>query len=456
MGKFFPVYIERLLCGTVVLCVVTACQAQKPVLLKFSERQLTHKAKGHTLHNTQVFSKDGRWIVYDTRNDDTQIASTGSIEMVNTATGETKVLYQTSGQTIYGPGVGAATFSPARDRVLFIHGIRNADQTRPYGMTRRTGVAIDVARPQQPIWMDARDITPPFTPGALRGGTHAHTWSGDGQWISFTYNDYVTEQQAKTDTSVMDMRRVGVMVPGRVVVNEDNNLENNSGDMFSVVVTEVKKNPKPGSDEINKAFDESWIGTNGYLRSDGNRQRRAIAFQGNVINEAGKTITEVFVADLPADLKTVDSPLELPKGIVQRRITHTKNGIEGPRHWLRTTPDGSLIFFLAKDEGGIVQIFSVSPNGVGVRQVTHNGFSVQGTPNTHPKGDLLVYPANNRIYITHILSGKTYPVTSESGEEGKPIGAASWSPDGNSITYNKYVKEANSAFLQIFLLKKAD
>src|SRR5690606_964702 len=169
-------------------------------------------------------------------------------------------LYRTESQTAYGPGVGAATFSPLDDRVLFIHGIRNADINRPYGVTRRTGVAVDIDRPGHPVFMDARDITPPFTRGALRGGTHAHSWSGDGQWISFTYNDYVMEQLAKTASGVRDLRTVGIMVPGTVKVPFDGSLENNSGICFSVVVTDVTENPEPGSDAIDKAFDECWIG----------------------------------------------------------------------------------------------------------------------------------------------------------------------------------------------------
>src|SRR5690606_29080862 len=101
------------------------------------------------------------WIVYDTRNDGTQIGSTGSIEMVATGSGDTRVLYRTANQTEYGPGVGAVTFSPLADTVLFIHGIRNANREHPYGFTRRTGVMIDVKNPLQPIFMDARDVRPP-------------------------------------------------------------------------------------------------------------------------------------------------------------------------------------------------------------------------------------------------------------------------------------------------------
>src|SRR5690606_14832465 len=103
-----------------------------------------------------------------------------------------------------------------------------------------------------PILMDARDVKPPFTEGALRGGTHAHLWSGDGKWISFTYNDYVMEQLAKTDMAIRDLRTVGIMVPGKVDVAQDTTLENNSGAYFSVIVTDVTESPKPGSDQIDR------------------------------------------------------------------------------------------------------------------------------------------------------------------------------------------------------------
>src|SRR5690606_32471996 len=101
--------------GIAASCLVlglSACGPSESSQMKFSEIQLTHAAQGHTIHNTQVFSRDGQWVVYDTRNDDTKIGSTGTIEMVNTETGETKLLYQTDNQTDAGPGVGAATFSP--------------------------------------------------------------------------------------------------------------------------------------------------------------------------------------------------------------------------------------------------------------------------------------------------------------------------------------------------------
>lgn len=172
------------------------------------------------------------------------LASTGNISMVNTQTGEIRELYHTEHQTLYG--------------------------------TRRTGVAIDIAKPFHRIWMDARHITPPFTPGTLRGGTHAHNWSADGKWSSFTYNDYIIQQLGKKDPSVKDIRIVGVMIPGHVHVANDPSKENNSGEMFSVIVAKVIENPQPGSDEIDKALDEGWIGTKGYKKSDGKWKHRLL------------------------------------------------------------------------------------------------------------------------------------------------------------------------------------
>lgn len=429
--------------------------------------QLTHDKGGHTIHNTQCFSPDDQWIVYDTRNNDTLIASTGNILMVNTHTGEIRELYHTKSQTIYGPGVGAATFSPAAKRVLFLHGVRNADEHNPYSFTRRTGVAIDIEKPFHPIFMDARDVTAPFTPGSLRGGTHAHNWSGDGQWISFTYNDYIIQQLEKKDPSIKDLRTVGVMVPGHPVhVAHDASEENNSGEMFSVVVAEVTQNPTPGSDEIDKAFDEGWIGINGYQKNDGSRQARALAFQGELINADGTKKTEVFLIDLPEDLTksrpgkplegTATSRPNVPAGVSQRRITHSKNGIQGPRHWLRCTPDGNNIGFLSRDDNDVIQIFGVSPNGGKITQLTFNAHSVMGPFNFSPDGKYLAYLADNSVFVTDIKTGKSKRLTAQSSNEEQLVGSVVWSNDGLMLAYNKYVKDQQSdkAFLQIFIIKE--
>lgn len=457
--------MNRLLLASALICFnfVYCTNAQKEGNMHFKESQLTHDKYGHFLNSTQVFSPDDKWIVYDTRNDDGGIGVTGTIEMVNVETGEIKQLYKTTNQTKFGPGVGAVTFNPKVDTVLFIHGIRNADEKKPYGFARRTAVAVDINKPMEPIFMDARNITAPFTPGALRGGTHAYAWSGDGEWICFTYNDYVIEQLAKTDSTVKDLRTIAIMAPGKVSIPADTGLENNSGEKFSVVVADVKENPAPGSDEIDKAFDEGWVGKNGYKKKDGTRQNRAIAFQGNVKNNQQQTIAEVFIADIPDDVTKAlpGKPLEgtsatrpnVPAGVTQRRLTFTEKGIVGPRHWLKSTGDGSLIFFLTKDENGIVQIYTVSPNGGEPQQISFNEFSVDGPINVSPDDQYISYIADNSVFITNIKTHQSFRLNAAE-KDAYPFGAVIWSNDGKLLAFNRKLKQADGAYYQIFILRK--
>jgi hypothetical protein len=436
--------------------------------MNFTEVQLTSDAAGHCLNTTQVFSKDDEWIVFDGRNYDSLIGSTSAISIVHTKTGAEKKIYQAANQSNWGPGVGAATFSPKEDKVLFIHGIRNAGKEKPYGFTRRTGIVVDINQPFQPVFFDARDISFPFTNGALRGGTHAHSWSGDGQWISFTYNDFILEQAAKHDSMIEDLRTVGVMVPGKnITVKDTSNLENNNGEMFSFLLVPVVSHPAPGSDEVKKAFDETWIGKNGYLKADGSRQNKAIAYQGHVVDKNGNTKTEIFVADIPDDILqtagvedlrgTKTTGLKTPARITHRRITFTINGVSNtPRHWLRTNTEGTKIAFLAKDDNDLVQLFEVSPNNVNdiPRLVTHLNFSIQGPFNFSPTGKEVAYVADNSVFVTNIENGESSRLTPRADDDNKPVGAVNWSNDGSMLAYNKYVKSGEERFLQIFLLKQ--
>ncbi len=433
------------------------------------EIQLTNGPYGHFLHSTQFFSADDRWIVYDTRNDGSHIGRTCCIEMVNTRTKEIKEVFRTKNQSDYGPGVGGATFSPTTDTVLFIHGLLNCDSSNPYSFSRRTGVSVDIDYPGKAIFMDARDVVPPFIPGALRGGTHAHTWSGDGKWVSFTYNDALMAQLEKEGSeNAKDLRMVGVMAPyGPVLVEPDRNGENVDGEKFSVLVTRVTEHPDPGTDQIDRAYEDGWVGTDGYLRSDGSRQKRAIAFLGDTRDKKGNTLTEVFVVDIPDDvtLGIPGQPLagteitrpNPPRGAVQRRITHTEDrkypGVRGPRHWMRSMPDGSLVFFLMMDETGIIQVYGISPNGGPIRQITDNDFPVETTFNVSPDGQFIAFGSGNDVYLTRIESGETRQVGPEPGQEMSDLKSVHWSNDGKMLACNRMIAAGDSSYYQVFLLK---
>jgi hypothetical protein len=65
---------------------------------------------------------------------------------------------------------------------------RNPDADWHYDFHHRQGV---IAHHGQVSNLDAMDITAPYTAGALRGGSHVHVFSPNGQLVSFTYNDHV-------------------------------------------------------------------------------------------------------------------------------------------------------------------------------------------------------------------------------------------------------------------------
>lgn len=429
------------------------------------EQQLTNDAFGHCINNTQCFSPDGTKIVYDTRNEDSGLAANGQIRMINIRTGEDVLLYETVGQSEYGPGAGAATFSPDGKHVLFLRGLQNSSKENPYSFTRRTGIAVALENPGVPIYMDARDIRPPFTTGALRGGTHAHAWSGDGQMICFTYNDYVLSQEAKINESIIDSRTVGIMFPRKVDVKNADGIENISGQCFSALIAHIVKDPKPGSDEISKAFDECWIGTDGYLKPDGTRQKKAISFQGHVAGPDGKLNTAIFVADIPDDIRqtivglspgTMTTMPAIPGEIIQRRITGDDISVsEKPRHWLRSTPDGSMIGFLAADAGGIIQLWGIPTNGGYPRQLTFLPSSVTGQFNFSPDGKYAAFIAGSAVNITRLSDGKTFAI-SDRKEPGDFAGPVVWSPNSRELAYNRYKTDKRGRFLQIFLVKLPD
>ncbi len=308
-----------------------------------NERQVTHAPDGHILTNAAVWSRDGRRIVYDVRSDPAGDVFDGDrIETVDADTGEVRVLYKSR----RGAKCGVATFSPTADRVVFILGPEDRTPNFTYGPTRRRGVMVDEDHPGELIPLDARDLVPPFTPGALRGGTHVHVFSPDGSRVSFTYEDHVLD--LCPGPGERNQRNVGVSVLGRPVRVPQTGSRNHDGEAFSVLVTRTRDEPRPGSDEISRAFEDAWVGTHGYLRPDGTRQRWAIAFQGDVVTPGGETISEVFIADLPDDLTIPgDGPLQgtqstrpgPPRGTRQRRLTRTNDrkypGLQGARHWLR-------------------------------------------------------------------------------------------------------------------------
>ncbi len=431
------------------------------------ERQLTDRPAGHILTNINVWSPDGRWIVYDTRSDPAGEKFDGdTIEVVNVETREVREIYRARN----GAHCGVATFSPTYNQVAFILGPENPTKDWAYSAWHRQGMIVDTERPRRgPGDRRARYHTP-LHAGRLRGGTHVHVFSGDGEWISFTYEDHVlaTLDAAGGSSHDFNQRNIGVSTPGQPVTVARDHPRNHDGEMFSVLVSRTVNEPRPGSDEISKAFEDAWVGMRGYVRSDGTHQHRAIAFQGHVRTKNDATITEAFIVDLPDELIVPgDTPLEgmestrpsPPRGVQQRRLTYTEGrkypGLQGPRHWLRSSPDGARIAFLMRDVAGIVQIWTISPNGGEPQQLTHNAFDVASAFSWSPDGRSIAYVADNSVFVTDAATGAATRLTNKVVDATSPRPEACvFSPDGGRIAYVRPVKMNGRTFNQIFVVNR--
>lgn len=451
------------------LAVGTAGRAGQPAseATAAAEMQVTDRHSGHILTNVNVWSPDSRWIVYDTRSDPAGGKFDGrTIEIVNVETREVREIYRSRN----GAHCGVATFSPAARKVAFILGPENPTDDWQYAAWHRQGVVVDIDQPGRAVPLDARDLTPPFTPGALRGGTHVHVFSGDGQWVSFTYDDHVLTTLDASEKSAHDsnQRNIGVSVLARPVNVPHNHPRNHDGSAFTVLITQTENKPRPGSDEIARACEDAWVGTDGYVRTDGTRQQRAIAFQGSVVLPNGEMIAEAFVVDIPDDVTIAgDAPLEgtattrpaPPRGTRQRRLTHTASrkhpGLQGPRHWLRSSPDGAQIGLLMRDDAGVVQLWTISPNGGEPQQVTHHPFDVASAFSWSRDGQSLAYIADNSVFVTDVATGVATRLTRRSDDATAPRPEACvLSPDGRRIAYVRPVERDGSVFNQVFVVAR--
>jgi len=358
--------------------------------------------------NANVWSPCGEWLVYDTRSDPAGGTFDGTrVERVRIHTGAVETLFTSRNQAT----CGVATVHPVTGAALFILGPEHPDTAWSYGPARRQGVVVagGVA-----VYLDARDLSPPFTPGALRGGSHVHMAHPAGRLVSFTYDDHVlTELPPGTPDADRNQRNVAVAEWGRPVRVPATHPRNHGGAAFSVVVTRTVHAPTPGSDEISRACEEAWVGGT-----------RKLAFRGDIVTADGVTIAEAFAVDLPDDLTAPgERPLQgtparrpaPPRGTVQRRLTdttgHRHPGLSGPRHWLRSDGEGRRVGVLKLDGDGVVQFWTVTPVGGDLRQVTCSREPVASAFTWHPDGERVAFVTGGCVGLTDATTGVTTRLT---------------------------------------------
>lgn len=415
-------------------------------------KQLTFAPRHHQLTNINSWTPDSQWLVFDVRPSGASFTGE-TIERVNVFTGDVEVIYRAS----QGAYVGVVTVNPqCPERYVFIHSPENPDANWHYDFHRRRGVIVEAG---QANTLDALDITAPFTPGALRGGTHVHVWSPDGSRLSFTYNDAVLHALDQR----LDLRNIGVALPCGPVIPPKHHPREYDGSHFCVLVSKTTADPRPGSDDINRAYEEGWVGTQGYVTADGRQQHWALAFIGDTYSDSGEKVPELFIVDLPDELAafqqagseplggtpgTMPAP---PKGIKQRRLTFTSQNrypglVNSPRHWIRSSPDGSQLAFLMRDDAGVVQLWVMSPNGGEARQVTHGEWGVQSAFNWHPSGKVLGFVQQGCLVLCNAQDGRITSLTSPELQEPS-ADAVVFSPDGQYIAW----MQESEGFRQLFM-----
>lgn len=315
-------------------------------------KQVTFAPRNHQLTNTRTWTPDSQWLVFDVRPSGASFTGE-TIERVNVNSGTVETVYHAT----QGARVGVVTVHPTQERYVFIHGPEQPDAQWQYDFHHRRGVVAFQGAVEN---LDAMDITAPYTPGALRGGSHVHVYSPNGQFVSFTYNDHVLHER---DTA-LDLRNVGVAAPYGPVTPQGKHPREYSGSHWCVLVSRTTPTPVPGSDEINRAYEEGWVGNH------------ALAFIGDTLAENGDKVPELFIVDLPQDeagwkqpggaplagtATTMPAP---PAGVSQRRLTFTHHRrypglVNVPRHWVRANPQATAIAFLMCDDAGVVQLLSL-------------------------------------------------------------------------------------------------
>ncbi len=423
-------------------CKTNRSEKVSMVLLK--EKQISFSAKNHVLDNNDNFSPDHKFLCYDTRgtvfNDN--IGNCKTIEKIEISTGEETVLYAPESVTgeQAAPGVGAVSWHPSENKVIFIHGPLTGELEKRgyYGITNRTGVEVSADGNAVVTKVDMRDVAVerPTFPGAHRGGTHRHEYSRNGNRIGFTYDDFLLPSYDRT---------IGYM-------EGNDSAPEGYTHFFAVLLKPAEKGKsKPG--EIEKAYGDSWVGANGSMR----------AFIGKVRAENGVDYNhDLFAADIPdnVDITTAFSGTateypEPPQGIKIRRLTQsgTVSGI------VRGSADGKTIAYLDKDEAGIYQIFVIASNGSALstdpqlkpRQLSNFSSDVSCI-RWHPSGNWVFGIVNGNIAVMDAVPGENFGKTIMLTADNEVRTDLVVSNDGNLLACTMKKKGENGKiFKQIFV-----
>jgi hypothetical protein len=199
------------------------------------------------------------------------------------------------------------------------------------------------------------------------------------------------------------------------------------------VAAHVTQHAQLGSDQIESAVEECWLGS-----------RPAIAFQGAVRDSIGNLHHEVFVSELSLNNGATHCS-------AQRRVTRTLDrnfpGLQGPRCWLAASPCGEFVYFLARDDRGTVQLHRVASSGLTpIDQITDLACSIEGQISLDPLGEYCSFLCDQMMTVVDLRSGR---ISFQSEKCDWLLSGAVHFASKGRLLCNGYVPSHSGLYLQV-------
>lgn len=106
-----------------------------------------------------------------------------------------------------------------------------------------------------------------------------------------------------------------------------------------------------------------------------------------------------------------------------------------------------------RDDAGVVQLWTVSPNGGELVQVSRLPFDVASAFTWSPDGRRIAHVADGSVFVTEVPSGQSCRLTPRAEEDDGPRPEACvFSPDGRAIAYVRPVHTAAGVWNQVFVV----
>lgn len=110
-----------------------------------------------------------------------------------------------------------------------------------------------------------------------------------------------------------------------------------------------------------------------------------------------------------------------------------------------------------KDDEGIVQLWTISPNGGSPVQVTQNPWPIASAFSWSPDGCLIAHVMDHSVWGTHVETGHGYRLTPRTDAASAPRPEACvFSPRGDRIAYVRNVATGGDPRNQVFVAEVPD